>query len=114
MLTAARPWDSFILGTGRSQTQSSCQCKSFFQTELLLQPPARKAAEIQVTAMEQGELAQGEAPVESFILAEKQALRWWKTSPELCDNTRKFERQFLLELLSLPYSSSLSLVLIEN
>lgn len=60
MLTAARPWDSFILGTGRSQTQSSCQCKSFFQTELLLQPPARKAAEIQITAMEQGKLAQGE------------------------------------------------------
>lgn len=63
MLAAVRPWDSFILGTGRSQTQSSCQCKPFVQTELLLQPPSREAAEIQATAMKQGELPQGEAPV---------------------------------------------------
>lgn len=75
MLTAACPWDSFILGTGRSQAQSSCQCKSFFQTELLLQPPLRKAVQTQATAMKQGELPQGEAAVEYFILAEKQALR---------------------------------------
>lgn len=75
MLNAARPWSSFMLGTGRSQTQSSCQCKSFLQCELLLQPPSREAVEIQATAMKQGELPQGEAAVEYFIPAEKQALR---------------------------------------
>lgn len=59
---------------GRSQTQSSCQGKSFVQTELLLQPPSREAVEIEATAMKQGELPQGEAPVEYIILAQKQAL----------------------------------------
>lgn len=66
-----------------------------------------EAVETQETAMKQGELPLGEGAVEYFILAEKQASRWWKTSPELCDNTRKFVRQFLLEPLSLSYSSSL-------